>query len=238
MSEERDDELAPWCAALAARRENDIARYAAVPDFEDVLARMQQPGDGSALPESFGEPIPGGLGEADVVPLARARALSSTADPALAPFVDALRERVEHGLREHALAAIPSLPAAAGQKHLRWAVGAILAVAAAGVLWLAAAPLLITRDHERPANEAVQSLGTATDSPAGEAQIVTPKPSRPRPATDDAAVPETPTAPPERPSPPTRSHAQRSDDLDALEREADTAWPPATSNRPSARCDA
>lgn len=231
MTDERDDVLGPWCDALAARHEQDIARYAAVPDFADVLARMQ-PDDADVTLPSVDDALDDDAD--DVVPLARARALSSASDPALSPFVAALRERIEHGLHERTMAAIPSTPSVARPRRMRWAATAVLAVAAAGVLWMVAAPRVVTRNDARRANAAVQSLGPAMTSPAWQARAADPiPPRRPTPAIapviepaiepDPAPVIE----PPEPPRPVVRTPAPSKpvpEDLDTLERDADAAW--------------
>jgi len=215
VSDERDVVLAPWCDALADAVEQEIARWAPVPDLADVLARAREQ-DPSAVPESWH-----GEDDDEVVPLSRRRALSQERiDPGLAMFAAALHRSVEGELRERGLAEIPAPTRA--RRPVRTYAAAALALAAVLVAAFVAVPRIVA---ERSADDRVTPSAARTVkrvTPASSWRIA-PPPAVPR---TPARVEPAPATPPSPTVAPTIAPARpdRRVELDALARDAESLW--------------
>jgi hypothetical protein len=220
---EYDESLGPWCMAAADAIEQEIARWAPVPDLADVLARAR-----AEHPEAVPASWTGNEELDDIVPISRRRALTrELPDAGLAMFATALRGRVEDDLHERGLAEIP-VPIKPRQRQrlrTRTIATAVLALAAVVIATVIGVPrVLMERDHGDTTASAARTLQRATapgswrvaPNPTLEPiPVVTPVPSEPAVAPE--VVPETP-------SRTSTTAAERLALLDALEREADARW--------------
>jgi hypothetical protein len=221
LADDIDDPEHPWLAtfrtAAAASTDRDISRYAPVPDLADVLARARAM-DPAAVPADWDDLARDDVG---VVPLARKRALQhDVPDPMVGVFAAALRGQVEQGLHERQLAAIPEAPQLPRRRRVA-VVAAVALMAAALVAWFAG-PQLLAQLAPAPRQDDSAAQTVVPDEDVEPWSRREPRPVVPR-APVVAPTPEvTPEVVPEVvvPEPIRRPTA----DLDAIEREALTAW--------------
>lgn len=211
--------LDDFTAALAGSVEARLRRSPARPDLADVLARARAI-DEAAIPEGILATIDD-VGEDDE---------DDRPDPGLASFAAAMRVKVERGVRDRELDAVPAPPRPALSRTI--AAGAVLAVAAAVLLlwgWSRFQPTVLDPSGE---HDPMGAAGAAVDTDDASRPFEDAHPPRvepaPAPMPDVAVEPEpapteaiepAPTA-----APATGARAKEAPPLDELEARARERW--------------